>query len=56
MRVPYETVKVALKGRARVSGALAICLARALGVPLESLYRAPTDARRCVVCGRSGAP
>ncbi len=56
MRVPYETVKVALKGRARVSGALAICLARALGVPLESLYRAPTDARRCAMCGRSGAP
>lgn len=42
--------------RTRVSPDLAVRLARALGKPLESLYRAPADAQLCPTCGRRGAP
>ena len=44
MGVGYQPVKDAVAGRHRVSGALAIRLARALGVPLESLLGALTVA------------
>lgn len=55
MRVPLGAVHLAARGRNRVSAAMAVRLARALGKPLESLYAAPTDAKRCPHCGR-GAP
>jgi hypothetical protein len=42
---------VELAARRAVSGELAVRLARALGVPVESLYRAPTDAATCPHCG-----
>jgi len=45
LRVSVDTLTAAASGRVPVSGALAIRLARALGKPLESLYRAPTDRR-----------
>lgn len=51
MRVPTDTVIDAAMGRVRLSGAIAIRLARALGKPLESLYRAPADASTCPHCG-----
>jgi hypothetical protein len=51
MRVPTKVVFEAANGSHRVSGAVAIRLARALGVPLESLYRAPADASTCPHCG-----
>jgi hypothetical protein len=51
-----ETISGMAYGRIPVSGALAIRLSRALGVPLESLYRAPTDASVCPTCGRSKQP
>lgn len=35
-----------------ITGDLAVRLARALGKPLESLYRAPSDASTCPTCGR----
>lgn len=49
MRVSFATIKAA--ARKGVSAALAIRLARVLGVPLEALLRAPTDATKCVSCG-----
>lgn len=51
-----NTVIAQANGRAPVSALLAVRLARALGKPLESLYRAPADASHCPTCGRSGAP
>lgn len=39
-------------GRYRPSPALVLRLAQALGVPFESLYRAPSDASTCATCGR----
>lgn len=42
MGVQYQIVKNAVAGRARVSGAIAIRLSRALRVPLESLLQGPT--------------
>ena len=48
-----ERVIATATGRRSVSASLALRLSRALGVPLESLYRAPTDAGRCAACGRS---
>ena len=42
-------------GVRRITAEIAVRLARALGKPLESLYRAPTDASRCPHCGRGGA-
>lgn len=44
-------VTAASHGRVPFSAALAVRLARALGKPLESLYRAPTDASTCPTCG-----
>ena len=55
MRVPLGAIELALRGRNRVSAALAIRLARALGAPLESLYAAPRPAGKCPTCGRGGA-
>jgi len=52
MRIPVNTLHEAL-ARNGVSPDLAVRLARALGKPLESLYRAPTNAGRCAACGRS---
>ncbi len=55
MRVPIGAIELALRGRNRVSAALAIRLARTLGAPLESLYAAPRPAGKCPTCGRGGA-
>ena len=55
MRVPLGAIELALRGRNRVSAALAIRLARAIGAPLESLYAAPRPAGKCPTCGRGGA-
>jgi hypothetical protein len=51
MRVRESLVHKAIGARGVVSAALAIRFARALGVPLESLLRAPTDAATCPHCG-----
>ena len=40
-----------VKASRRLTGDFAIRLARALGKPLESLYRAPSDAAHCPACG-----
>lgn len=53
MRVASKTPHDAASGRKRVSGDLAVRLARALGKPLEALLRAPADASVCQNCGRS---
>ena len=45
-----------VKASRRLTGDFAIRLARALGKPLESLYRAPTDAAHCPTCGARRAP
>lgn len=50
MRMTTDAVEHTARG-AMVSGDVAVRLARALGVPLESLYRAPTDASTCPTCG-----
>lgn len=39
-----------------VSGDVAVRLARALGVSVESLYRPPTDAGKCPHCGAARGP
>jgi DNA-binding XRE family transcriptional regulator len=51
MRVNEDSLKQVVRGRKNVSGDLVIRLARALGVPVESLYRTPTDASTCLMCG-----
>ena len=56
MRMSEVAVYHAANGRKRISGDLAIRLARALGKPLESLYRAPTSADVCPTCGARRAP
>lgn len=56
MRMPKDTVMDAAHGRNRVSGALVIRLARALGKPVESLYRPPADASTCPTCGARRGP
>lgn len=56
MRAPLAAVVQAASGRYRVSAALAVRLARALGKPLESLYAPPSDARTCPHCGARRAP
>jgi hypothetical protein len=56
MRVPVEALEDCLRGRHRVSGAIAISLSRALGVPLEALLRGPVDAATCPTCGARKAP
>ena len=45
-------VQAVASGKKGVAGAIVVRLARALGVPLESLYRAPSDADVCPHCGR----
>lgn len=45
-----------VKASRRLTGDFAIRLARALGKPLESLYRAPTAADVCPTCGARRAP
>ena len=45
-----------VKASRRLTGDFAIRLARALGVPLESLTRAPTDASTCPACGARRTP
>ncbi|MFO0591437.1 MAG: hypothetical protein U0441_28065 [Polyangiaceae bacterium] len=56
MRIPVDTLYEALSGRKAISANIAVRLARALGKPLESLYRAPTDASTCPTCGARRAP
>lgn len=55
MRVSKHAVTQAARGRP-VAGDIAVRLARALGKPLESLYRAPTSADVCPTCGARRAP
>ena len=45
-----------VKASHRLTGDFAVRLARALGVPLESLIRAPSDARTCAACGARRTP
>jgi plasmid maintenance system antidote protein VapI len=56
MRVPLGAIRLAVRGRNRVSAAVAVRLARALGVPLESLYAAPRPAGKCPTCGATRSP
>ena len=56
MRVPAKAIEDSLRGRHRVSGAIAISLSRTLGVPLEALLRGPTDASTCPTCGARRTP
>ena len=56
LRVSEVGVHATAAGKYAFSGDLAIRLARALGKPLESLYRAPTDASCCPTCGARRAP
>lgn len=51
-----EAVIATATGRRRVSASIALRLARALGVPIESLFRAPTDASTCPACGARRTP
>jgi hypothetical protein len=53
---PKNLQRVANNPRRRVSAEVAVRLARALGVPVESLLRAPTDAGRCPTCGAVRGP
>lgn len=50
MRLRSKRIETIAHG-ATVTGDVAVKLARALGKPLESLYRAPTDASACPTCG-----
>ena len=56
MRVAKGTAEDVAAGRQRVTGDIVVRLAKALGKPVESLYRAPTDASVCPTCGRSKQP
>lgn len=56
MRMPKGSVMHTASGRYRVSAALAVRLARALGKPLESLCAPPSDAATCPTCGARRAP
>lgn len=49
-------VQAVASGKKVAAGMLAVRLARALGKPLETLLRPPTDAATCPHCGRGGAP
>lgn len=55
MRVRPQNVEDTANRRSRVSGDMAVRLARALGKPLDALIRPLTDASRCPTCGR-GTP
>lgn len=52
IRVAPATPEDVVAGRQRISGDIVVRLARALAVPVESLYRAPTHASTCPTCGR----
>ncbi len=56
MYLGKEAVIAVATGRKSVSPGVALRLARALGVPLESLTRAPTDASTCPACGARRTP
>ena len=56
MHVTKNTLVVIASGRNSFTGDLAVRLARALGKPLEGLYRAPTNADVCPTCGARRAP
>ena len=56
MRIGSQALKDAAGGRHAFTGDLAVRLARALGVSVESLYRAPTDASTCPTCGARRGP
>lgn len=56
MRVPLGAIDLAVRGRNRISAALAVSLSKAIGKPLESLYAPPTDAGTCPHCGARRAP
>jgi len=56
MRVSENTILATAGGKHAFSADLAVRLARALGKPLESLYRAPTDASTCPTCGARRGP
>lgn len=55
MGVQRDTLARAAMARKILSADVAVRVARALGVPVDSLLRPPTDAARCSTCGR-GAP
>lgn len=56
MRVPIGALGLAVRGRNRVTAAMAVRLARALGTPLEALLRGITSVPKvCPHCGRGGA-
>jgi hypothetical protein len=52
MRLRSKRIETIAHG-GTVSADVAVRLARALGKPLESLTRPPSDARACAACGRS---
>ena len=57
MRVAMHSIQDAAGGSRPVTAEMALRLARALGKPLESLYRAPAAADVCPTCGaKRGAP
>ena len=56
LRVAEGTAEDVAAGRQRVTGDIVIRLARALGVPVDSLYRAPTEAGTCPTCGARRTP
>lgn len=52
-----NTLARSAMARRVLSAEVAVRLARVLGKPLETLYRAPADASRCPTCGAArGAP
>ena len=56
MRVATHSIQDAAAGSRPVTAEMALRLARALGKPLESLYRAPVAADVCPTCGARRAP
>ena len=56
MHLAAPVAERAARGSRRVTAEIAVRLARALGIPLESLYAAPRPASKCPMCGQSGAP
>ncbi len=56
MRVSEVAIHATAAGKHTFTGDLAIRLARALGKPVESLYRAPSDASTCPTCGARRGP
>lgn len=57
MHVRKSAVQATAGGKVRVSGAIAIRLARALGIPLEALLRGLTNVPKvCPTCGARRVP